>query len=201
MATNLDAATTTVPATAAAPRAATAVRYAIDPAHTAAHFKVRHLMVASVRGELGEVTGEAHIDLADLTRSSVTASIDAAQINTRNADRDAHLRSPDFLDVAQFPTIAFRSTEVRTLVGGELQVLGDLTIRGVTRPVTLEVELSDEVKDPWGNLKRGASATARIDRKDFGLTWNAALETGGVLVGDRIDISIELELVRAAAQG
>jgi polyisoprenoid-binding protein YceI len=189
--------TTTSTATVA-PRTSAQVRYAVDPSHAAAHFKVRHLMVASVRGELGPISGEASIDPNDLTRSSVAVTIDATKIDTRNADRDAHLRSADFLDVANHPTIGFRSTAVRAKGAGELEVDGDLTIRGVTRPVTLEVELSDEIKDPWGNLKRGASATARIDRKDFGLTWNAALETGGVVVADRVDISIELELSRVA---
>jgi polyisoprenoid-binding protein YceI len=189
-------------ATAAEPvaRPVAAVRYTIDPGHSATHFKVRHLMVAHVRGELGQVAGEVLIDPSNLARSSVTASIDARGIATRNPDRDAHLRSADFLDVEQHPTIEFRSTSVRTVGDGELEVDGLLTIRGVTGPVTLQVELSDEVKDPWGNRKRGASATARIDRKDYGLTWNAALETGGFVVGDRVDISIELELVRAEAQ-
>lgn len=196
MATNLDARTAPTPA----PRATTAVRYSIDPAHTAAHFKVRHLMVASVRGELGEVSGEVWLDPANLSRSTVSASIDATKINTRNADRDAHLRSADFLDVERFPTIEFRSTEIRQRIGGELELTGELTIRGVTRPVTLEVELSDEVKDPWGNLKRGASATAKIDRKDFGLTWNAALETGGVLVSENVTLTFEISAIKADAE-
>jgi polyisoprenoid-binding protein YceI len=195
--------TTPTPTPAARPAATptAATRYAIDPAHAAAHFKVRHLMVASVRGELGRISGEVAIDPADPARATVRASIDATGIDTRNADRDAHLRSADFLDVAVHPTIEFRSTAVRTRGAGELEVDGDLTIRGVTRPVTLAVELSDEIKDPWGNTRRGASATTRIDRKDFGLTWNAALETGGVVVADRVEISIEVELIRAAAAG
>jgi polyisoprenoid-binding protein YceI len=181
----------------ARPAVTTAVRYTIDPAHAAAHFKVRHLMVAHVRGELGPISGELELDPADLSRATVRASIDATAIDTRNKDRDTHLKSADFLEVDRFPTIDFRSTAVRVKTAAELEVDGDLTIHGVTRPVTLEVELSDEIKDPWGNLRRGASATTRIDRKDFGLTWNALLEAGGVAVADRVDISIELELVRA----
>lgn len=183
---------------AAAPRATPAVpvAYRIDPAHATAQFKVRHLMVSNVRGELGEVTGEVSWDPAAPERARVTARIDAAAIDTRNADRDAHLRSADFLDVANHPFVEFRSTAVRPAGPGALEVDGALTIRGVTRPVTLAVELSDEVRDPWGNVKRGVSATARIDRRAFGLTWNAALETGGVVVGEHVDVTIEAELVR-----
>ena len=184
--------------TATAPRQTpTSVAYRIDPDHASAQFKVRHLMVASVRGELGEVTGEVQLDLADLSRSSVTARIDVTALSTRNADRDTHLRSADFLDAANHPALTFRSTGVRRVKGGELAVDGELTIRGTTRPVSLAVELSDEIKDPWGNAKRGVTATARLDRREFGLTWNAALETGGVVVGDHVDVTIEAELVRA----
>ena len=173
------------------------LRYAIDTAHASAGFKVRHLMVAHVRGELGPVTGTVWLDPQDSSRSSVEASIDARGIDTRNAERDAHLRSADFLDVERHPSVTFRSTRVEPGTAGRLAVTGDLTIRGTTRPVTLQVELSEEVRDPWGNQKRGATATARIDRSDFGLTWNAALETGGMLVGNPVDITLELELVRA----
>jgi polyisoprenoid-binding protein YceI len=187
----------TATATAAAVRPTTAVAYRIDPVHASAQFKVRHLMVASVRGELGEVTGEVTVDLADLGRSGVTARIDVTALDTRNADRDAHLRSADFLDAANHPAITFRSTAVRAVRAGELAVDGELTIRGTARPVTLAVELSDEIKDPWGNVKRGVTATTRLDRRTFGLTWNAALETGGVVVGDMVDVTIEAELVRA----
>ncbi|HEU4382478.1 MAG TPA: YceI family protein [Anaeromyxobacteraceae bacterium] len=172
--------------------------YAIDPAHASAQFKVRHLMIAHVRGELGEVAGDVVLDQADLARSSVVARVDATAIDTRNPDRDAHLRSADFLDVANHPALTFRSTEVRPDGRGRLEVAGELTIRGVTRPVTLGVELSDEIRDPWGNAKRGVTATARLDRRDFGLTWNAALETGGLVVGDAVEVTIEAELVRRA---
>ena len=180
---------------AAAP--AEAVRYAIDPVHASAQFRVRHLMVANVRGELGEVTGEVLFDPEAPSGSSVNASIDVTAINTRNADRDAHLKSPDFLDAAHHPTLTFRSTAVRATGAGEYEVEGELTIRGTARPVTLAVEVSDEIRDPWGNVKRGIEAKARLDRKDFGLTWNAVIEGGGILVGDTVDVTIEAELVRS----
>lgn len=173
---------------------AQAQRYEIDPAHASAEFKVRHLLVAHVKGQLGRVTGYVVLDETDPTRSRVEARIDARGIETKNADRDAHLRSADFLDVENFPEVVFRSTRVRPVRAG-LEVDGELTIRGVTRPVTLEVEpLPPLVKDPYGNLKRGATARTRIDRRDFGLTWNVALEAGGVLVGDEVAIEIEVEL-------
>jgi polyisoprenoid-binding protein YceI len=188
------AAASSSPATRPSPTEA--VRYNIDPVHATAQFKVRHLMVANVRGHLGEVTGEVRFDPTDPSRSSVNASIDAAGIDTRNPDRDTHLRSPDFLDVANHPAITFRSTAVRAKGPGEYQVDGELTIRSTTRPVTLRVEVSDEIRDPWGNVKRGIEASARIDRKDWGLTWNAVMEGGGILVGDAVEIAIEAELVR-----
>ncbi len=171
-------------------------RYEIDPTHASAQFKVRHLMVSSVRGELGEVTGVILLDQGDITQSSVSATIDVTAINTRNPDRDAHLRSADFLDVANFPTLTFRSTRIEKADGSRLRVIGDLTIRGTTNEVGLVVELSDEIRDPWGNVKRGATATTRIDRKDFGVSWNAVMDAGGFVVADMVDITIDLELVR-----
>jgi polyisoprenoid-binding protein YceI len=190
---------TAIPAANPQPAAgpARAVTYRIDPTHASAQFRVRHLMVANVRGELGEVTGEVIMDSADPARSSASARIDVTAINTRNPDRDAHLRSPDFLDTAKYPALTFHSTAVHPRSSGELQVEGELTIRGITRPVTLSVEISDEIRDPWGNVKRGVAATARLDRKDWGLTWNAVVEGGGILVGDAVDVTIEAELVRA----
>jgi len=173
--------------------------YEIDPSHSSASFKVRHLMVSNVRGELGAVTGRVVIDEADLSRSSVEATIDARGINTRDEKRDAHLRSPDFLDVEKYPTVTFRSKRVEAGKGGHLRVTGDLTIRGITREATLDVEpLSPEVRDPWGNNKRGVSATTRIDRKDFEVSWNAALDGGGLVVGDEVAITLEVELGRRA---
>ena len=172
----------------------------IDTAHTSTLFRVRHLMVSHVRGQLGAVTGNLHLDDQDVSRSTADVRIDARQLDTRDAKRDEHLRSADFLDVARYPEVGFRSTSVRAARDGGLQVTGELTIRDVTRPITLEVDpLSAPVADPWGNVKRGATARASLNRKDFGLVWNVGLETGGVLVGDKVDIEIEVELVRSRA--
>lgn len=190
---------TASPSTSPAATTGGAASYEIDPSHSSVTFKVRHMMVANVRGELGQVSGHVVLDENDITRSSVTATIDAATINTRDAKRDEHLRSADFLDVAGHPSITFRSTRVQAGKGGGLFVTGDLTIRGTTREVTLDVEApTAEVRDPWGNTKRGIAARARINRKDFGVTWNVALEAGGILVGDEISINLEIELARKA---
>lgn len=170
--------------------------YEIDPAHSRAHFRVRHLMVAFVRGELGVITGTALFNTADPARSGVEVAIDAAAINTGNGDRDAHLRSADFFDVASYPSVSFRSTAVALRGAGILDVTGDLTIRGVTRPVVLAVELSDEIRDPDDNFRRGVTATTRVNRKEFGVNWNATMDSGGVVVADHVDITIEAELVR-----
>lgn len=171
-------------------------RYEIDPTHASAQFKVRHLMVASVRGELGRVTGIVMLDNVDITESSVHATIDVTAINTRNLDRDAHLRSADFLDVDNHPTIAFHSTRIEKADGNQLRVIGDLTIRGTTNEVVLLAEITDEIRDPWGNVRRGVSAATRIDRKAFGVSWNAVMDAGGFVVADMVDITIELQLVR-----
>jgi polyisoprenoid-binding protein YceI len=173
----------------------------VDPAHSSAGFKVRHLMVSHVRGHLGPVSGSVFIDEQDLSRSRVDVSIAASGIDTREPKRDEHLRSADFLDVANHPNVTFRSTRVRQAgADGGLEVTGDLTIRGVTRALTLAVEpLPPAVADPWGNTKRGATASGRINRRDFGLVWNVALETGGVIVGDEVAIEIEVELARRKA--
>ena len=179
--------------------AAGARSYEIDGSHSSASFKVRHLMVSNVRGEFGHISGQVVIDEVDVTRSSVDVSIDASTINTHDQKRDEHLRSADFFDVATYPAITFKSKRVQPGKGGDLFVTGDLTIRGVTKEVTLDVEpLSPEVNDPWGNVKRGASARARINRKDFNVVWNAALDGGGVLVGDDVAITLEVELGRRA---
>jgi polyisoprenoid-binding protein YceI len=175
----------------------TATRWEIDPAHSSAQFKARHLMVSSVRGELGPVTGEVTIDEADPTQSRASATIDARGLDSKYAQRDTHLRSADFLDVENHPYVSFHSTRVVPDRDGGLKVTGELTIRGVTRPITLDVDpLPPAVADPWGNTKRGATARTHFDRKDWGLNWNVALEAGGLLVGERIDVEIELELVR-----
>lgn len=194
-------ATTLAVALAGAPALAQTATYEIDPGHSSATFKVRHLMVSNVRGELGKITGKVVFDEHDVNRSSVEASIDASTINTRDQKRDDHLRSPDFLDVKKNPTITFKSKRVRKGKGASLLVTGDLTIRGVTRETTLEVEGigAPEVRDPWGNLKRGASATTKINRKDFGMTFNIPLGGGGVVVGDEVSIALDVELGRKAA--
>ena len=170
----------------------------VDTAHSAAHFKVRHLMVSHVRGTLGPVSGKVIINEQDITRSSVDIRIDASGVDTREPKRDEHLRSADFLDVAKYPQVTFVSRNIQKAGDGTLKLTGDLTIRGISKPVTLEVEpLGDSLVDPWGNTKRGASARARINRKDWALQWNVALETGGVVVGDQVDIEIEVELAKA----
>jgi len=182
---------------ASAPGVAAAT-WAVDASHSSAQFKVRHLMVSNVRGTLGTVTGTVQLDEGDLMRSQVAVSIDARAIDTRDPKRDEHLRSADFLDVARYPNISFRSTAVRAAKGGALEVTGDLTIRDTTRPIALEVEaLPPAIKDPWGNTRRGAVARASLNRKDWGLVWNMALDAGGVVVGDRVDIEIEVELVKS----
>jgi len=170
----------------------------IDPVHTTAEFKVRHMMITNVKGHFKPVTGVITIDEADISKSHVEASIDAASIDTREPDRDTHLRSADFLDVEKFPTLTFTSTRVTPKGKGDLEVEGDLTIHGVTRKVTFAVEgPSEPGKDPWGNTRIGLSATTKFNRKDFGLTWNAALETGGILVGDEVTITLDVQAVKA----
>jgi len=170
----------------------------IDPVHSAAQFKVKHMMISNVTGEFTSVKGSLLFDPENLANSRVEAEIDAATINTRDAQRDTHLKSADFFDVEKFPTLSFRSTNVSKKADGELVVTGGLTIHGVTRNVTFAVEgPSEPAKDPWGNTRLGLSATTRINRKDFGLTWNAALETGGILVGDEVTITLDIQFVKA----
>ena len=170
----------------------------IDPAHTTAEFKVRHMMITNVKGQFSGVTGVVTLDEKDVTKSRVEASIEVTSINTREADRDTHLKSADFFHVEKFPALAFASTRVTRAGEGELKVEGDLTIRGVSRKVTFAVEgPTPPGKDPWGNTRMGFSATTKINRKDFGLTWNAALETGGILVGDEVTITLDVEAVKA----
>jgi polyisoprenoid-binding protein YceI len=174
-----------------------AITYTIDPAHSTADFRVRHLMVSNVRGEFSKVSGTVVFDPENPANSKVEATIDATTINTREPDRDQHLKSADFLDVEKFPKITFVSKKVTPAGEGKWRVTGDDTIHGVTREVTLDVEgPSPEAKDPWGNIKTGLSATTKLSRKDFGLNWNMALETGGVLVGDEVSVHLELELAR-----
>lgn len=181
---------------ASAPQTSTS--WNIDPTHTTAEFKVRHMMITNVKGQFRPVTGVVTLDESDITKSHVEASIDAASIDTREADRDTHLKSADFFDVEKFPTLTFSSTRVASTGNGELEVEGDLMIHGVTRKVTFGVEgPTPPGKDPWGNTRIGFSATTKINRKDFGLTWNAALETGGILVGDEVTITLDVEAIKA----
>ncbi len=175
--------------------------YQIDVAHSAAQFKVRHMMIANVKGEFDKVTGTVNFDPANPSAATVEASLDVSTISTRDEQRDAHLKSPDFLDVAQYPTINFKSKKVTASSADSFTVVGDLTIHGVTKDVTLNVEeLTGEAKDPWGNMRRGATAKAKINRKDFGMAFNVALEAGGFLVGEEVDLTIDVEMIAQAAQ-
>ncbi len=170
----------------------------IDPAHTSAGFKVRHLMIANVKGEFTGVTGKLNLDDKDILKSSVEVSMDVASVNTGNSKRDEHLKTADFFDAAKFPKLTFKSTKVEKQ-GDKLAVTGDLTLHGVTKPVTLQVEFTSEVKDPWGNTRRGATATGKVNRKEFGLSWNKTLDGGGVAVGEEVQLNIEAELTKAKA--
>jgi polyisoprenoid-binding protein YceI len=184
----------------AGPGFAQQATWTIDTAHSAAQFSVRHMMISNVKGEFTNTSGTVQWDGKDLSTAVVEATIDAASINTREPKRDAHLKSPDFFDVAKFPTLTFKSTKVEPAGQGKLRMAGDLTIHGVTKPVVFDViGPTPVVKDPYGNQRVGASATTTINRKDFGLKWNAALETGGVVVGEQVTITLDVELVLKAA--
>jgi polyisoprenoid-binding protein YceI len=171
----------------------------IDSAHSGIHFSVRHLVIAKVRGQFGRWTGALSVPEGDFAKATVEVAIDATSIDTGVADRDAHLRSADFFDVESHPEIAFRSRRIERRSDDRFALVGDLTIRGTTREVTLDVESAGQTKDPWGNLRAAFSAKTSVDRKPFGLTWNQALETGGVMVGDKVEIEIEVEAVRQDA--
>lgn len=193
------------PSTASAARSAnqtpapsSETRWNLDASHSVAHFSVRHMMVTNVRGQISGIQGQVVLG-ARPEDSRIEATLDLSTIDTREAKRDAHLKSPDFFDVEKFPTMKFVSRRVEKIGGESLRVTGDLTIHGVTREVVLDVTApGDELKDPWGGIRRGAQATTKINRKDFGLGWNVALETGGVLVGDNVTVDIELSLVKAS---
>ena len=178
-------------------RPALAATWEIDPVHTSVQFSVRHMMISNVRGELRKVAGTVQADDKDPTRSTIEATIDAASVDTREAKRDEHLRSKDFLDVEQFPTITFKSKKITKAGTGRYKVVGDLTLHGVTREVTLDVHgPTPPMTDPRGTVRAGAEATARIDRRDFGITWSKALDGGGIMVGNDLDVTIDVEAVR-----
>ncbi len=181
---------------AAAPAAAG--NWDIDAGHSRVGFAVRHMMISTVRGSFAKYAGTVALDDADLTKSKVHLEIDAASIATQNDKRDADLKSPLFFDVAHFPTIAFDSTKIERRGGDGWSVTGNLTIKNVTKPVVLTIaDFTGEVKDPFGTIRRGATAQAKINRKDFGLTWNKPLETGGVVLGDEVTIELDVELKKA----
>lgn len=179
------------------PTLASATIWNIDPDHTNIGFKVRHLMVSNVRGSFDKHTGVVDINDKDITKSKVEVTIDTASINTNVQKRDEHLRSADFFDVAKYPTMTFVSKKVAKAGKNKLKVTGDLTLHGITKQVVLNVEGPTAVsKDPYGNIRRGAVANTKINRKDFGLVWNATLETGGVVVGDEVAITLEIEMIK-----
>jgi polyisoprenoid-binding protein YceI len=173
--------------------------YQIDSQHAGAHFKVRHMMISYVKGDFSHITGTVEFDSSNLAACWIEASIEASTVSTRETQRDEHLKSADFLNVTRYPAITFRSTKVVSAGKDRYDVAGDLTIRGAARAVTLHVDsVTPEIKDPDGQWRRGANASTRIERKDFGLTWNVVLESGGFVVGDEVEITIDVELVRKA---
>lgn len=193
----MDTATQPTAATIPAPVVSPVTRWEIDAVHSEVGFRVRHMMVSWTRGKFDRFSGALELDGQDVTKSKIEVAIEAASINTNAADRDAHLKSPDFFDAANFSHLKFTSQKVEQVSGGGLRVLGQLEIRGVKKAVSLDVEpLTPAGKDPWGGTRRGTRATTKLSRKDFGLNWNAALELGGVLVGDEVEISLEIELVQ-----
>ena len=183
----------------AAPHAPGAVTtWKLDPAHSLAEFKVKHMMISHVKGRFNGLSGTLSLDETDHTHSSVEASIDVSTIKTGDEQRDGHLKSAEFFDAEKFPAITFKSSNIDAKGGADYDVTGDLTLHGVTKAVTFAVEdLSQPSKDPWGNHRIGLSATTKINRKDFGLTWNSALETGGLLVGEDVTISLEVQFIKS----
>jgi len=170
--------------------------YTLDPAHTRIGFVARHAMVTKVRGAFNEFTGTAHLDGADSTKSTANVTIKAASVDTRNADRDAHLRSNDFFSMEEYPEIIFASTAVERIDSANYRVTGDLTIKGVTKPVTIDFEYTGAVNDPWGNLRVGFEGSVVINRKDWGVNWNATLEAGGILVSEKVTLEFEVSAVK-----
>jgi polyisoprenoid-binding protein YceI len=173
-------------------------RWEIDSSHSSVNFSVRHLVIAKVRGTFGRWSGTVQVPDGDFSKATVAVTIDASSIDTGVEQRDGHLKSPDFFDVAQYPELRFVGKRVEPRSGHEVDVVGDLTIKGITHEVVLRVEQHGQAKDPWGNLRAAFTAKTSIDRQDFGLTWNQVLETGGVMVGDRVEIEAEIEAVKQA---
>jgi polyisoprenoid-binding protein YceI len=184
--------------TAATSAPGTVTTWNIDPAHSAAEFKVRHMMISNVKGKFSGLSGVLRLDESDYRNSAVEASIPASSLTTGDDQRDGHLKSTDFLDVEKFPALTFKSTDIDLAGGPNYTVTGELTIHGVTKPVILKVEdVSEPAKDPWGNQRIGLSGSTKINRKDFGLTWNSALESGGVLVGEEVSITLDVQFIKA----
>jgi polyisoprenoid-binding protein YceI len=173
-------------------------KWSIDPAHSEIHFKVKHLMITNVTGSIDTFTGTAETEGEDFENARIEFSAEMASINTNSPDRDTHLRSADFFEVDKYPHLTFKSSSMKKTGSDEYELTGDLSIKDVTRPITLKAESGGINKDPWGNMKAGFSLTGKLNRKDFGLTWNAGLETGGVLVSDEVRLTIEVQLVKAA---
>jgi polyisoprenoid-binding protein YceI len=179
------------------PAPGTVTTWKLDPAHSSAEFKVKHMMISNVKGTFTGLSGTLQLDETDRTHSSVEASIDVNTINTGDPQRDGHLKSADFFDAEKFPAMTFKSTNIDSTGGGNYEVTGELTIHGVTKPVTLSVEdVSEPSKDPWGNHRIGLSGSTKINRKDFGVSYNSALETGGVLVGEDVMITLDVQFVK-----
>lgn len=180
------------------PAAAATSNWQLDPAHSSAQFSVRHMAISTVRGAFSKVTGTVVLDESDITKSTVNVSIDVTTVDTREPNRDKDLKSDKFFDVEHFPTMTFKSKKVEQVSPGKLKVTGDLTIRGTTKEVVLDVDgPTAPVKDPWGNTRTAVTATTKVNRQDYGVKWNATLDNGGVVVGDDVNITIDAEMIKA----
>lgn len=178
---------------------ASTITWKLDPAHSSVEFKIKHMMISNVKGSFNIASGTLTENTADPTKSAVEATVDIATISTGDPARDTHLKSADFFDAEKYPQMTFKSTRIEKKGSDSYSVTGDITMHGVTKPITFAVEgPSAPGKDPWGNTRIGLSATTKINRKDFGLTWNAALETGGILVGEDVQITLDVQFIRAA---
>jgi len=183
------------------PAAAATSTWQIDPAHTAAGFAVKHLMISTVRGQFKGITGTVNWDDQDITKSTVDVTIDANTVDTSEPQRDKDLKSDKFFDVGKYPTITFKSKKIEQVSAGKLKVTGDLTIHGVTKEAVLDIEgPTPAVKDPWGNSRVAVSATTKVNRQDYGVKWNANMDGGGVVVGDDVNITIDLEMIKKVAK-